>query len=249
MPADVVVSSWSLAGFAQYGARCAAAWARYWPASTSFVVYTDGRCGLRGIEERSTEAIAEWTAIKEDWHCDPSVRGYRCEAYPDRTKFHEYVWDARRFAVKVFVWADAAARYSGTGVMTWLDGDTETMQPVPAGLTRDLLGDADVAYLGRGAMHPETGYVGFRLPEAWPLIAWCRDAYVSGQFRDLRDGWTDSHVLRAGLQAVSVRARDLTSERYAGEWRSGIDAMGLSPLGLYVTHYKGTQAKRALVYA
>jgi hypothetical protein len=161
---------------------------------------------------------------------------------PTRYKATGYLWNAAKFAVKVFVWHDAAERLE-RGILTWLDADTVIRQSVPVGLSMKMLRSADVAYLGRGAMHPETGYVVFRIPEALPLLRWCCEAYRTHRYRKIKTGWTDCHVLRAGIAARKVAARDLTSHK-AYHWRSTVDAMALSPLGPYVTHLKGKDRKR-----
>ncbi len=158
-----------------------------------------------------------------------------------------YIWNAQKYAVKCFVWSDMAARI-GEGVLVWLDADVRAEQPIPEGFFTDLLGDAAVAYLGRGEMHPETGCVVFRLPEAMPLIAFCREAYSAGLFRGLTDGWTDCHVLRAAMQAhPEIPTRSLTT--YDGPWTSKVDAFAHSPLGGFLKHFKGQQAKRELACA
>jgi hypothetical protein len=110
-------------------------------------------------------------------------------------------------------------------------------------LLADVLGDADVAYLGRGSMHPETGVVVFRVPDALPLLAWCCEVYRSGAFTSL-EGWTDCHVLRSGLLGCRERVRDLTSHTYDGRWNSSVDAVALSPFRPYLEHLKGTQRKK-----
>jgi len=237
---DTLVTSFSATGAALYGHRMVASVARYWPTTTRLVVYLDRPMPLLTGEARLTTDLPEWRACCERWRSDRSVRGESTPETP-RPKPYHYRYDARRFAVKPFVQRDAA-RQMGSGVLTWLDGDTVTTRPIPASWAASLLGDAEVAYLGRGSMHPETGYVGFRIPEALPLLEWCCDLYASERFRAL-PGWTDCHVLRAGLAAVPVRAVDLTSHRYAG--RSHI--WPVSPLAPYVTHYKGKSKRDAAV--
>jgi hypothetical protein len=176
-------------------------------------------------------------ACKRRWASDPAVQG-RPATLPKGKTYH-YRYDAARFAVKHFVMRDAAVQL-GHGIVTWLDGDTVTTRRIPEDWAEGLLNGGDVAYLGRGPMHPETGYVGFRIPEALPLLAWCCETYASDHFRAL-PGWTDCHVLRAGLAAVPVRAVDLTSHLYRG--RSHI--WPLSPLAPYVTHFKGKSKQDA----
>lgn len=229
---EALVTSFSPAGARLYGTRMVASVARYWPTMTGLVVYADAPVRLPAGELRLTTDLGDWQTCRARWMTDGQVQG-RLDPKTSNGKRYHYRRDAYRFAVKVFAWRDAARRL-GRGVLTWLDGDTVTTRSVPPGWAASLLADADVAYLGRGAMHPETGYVGFRVPEALPLLEWCADAYASERFRALR-GWTDCHVLQAGLAAVPVRARDLTSHRYQGVSH----IWPVSPLAPYVTHFKG----------
>lgn len=236
MTPSVVVTSFSAAGAALYGHRMVRSMRRYWPRSSALVVYLDTLLPLEAGEARLTTDLPEWMACKARWAHDRVVQGQSTPEVP-RSKPYAYRYDARRFAVKAFVWRDAARRL-GSGVLTWLDGDTVATAPVPPAWPETLLGDADVAYLGRGSMHPETGYVGFRIPAALPLLDWCADAYHSERFRTL-PGWTDCHILRAGLEAVPIRARDLTGAVYVGKshiWPA-------SPLAPYLTHLKGAQKR------
>ena len=227
---ECLVTSFSAEGAAQYGRRGVESWA-HWPASMGRVAYVDAPMTLP-VETRATASMVGWPATRDMLHAEN----------PLGLKPTNYIWNARRFAVKPFVWYDAAVKL-GEGALIWLDGDTRTLQAVPEGFAWTVLGGADVAFLGRGDMHPETGAVVFRLPEALPLIRWCRHTYVTGLYTRIADGWTDCHVLRAGLEKVPVRSRDLTSDLVSA-WSSQWDAMALSPFGPYVHHYKGPRAKR-----
>lgn len=224
-----VITSFSRAGAEQCGERGVLSHVACWPCPV--VVYLDEPMELPA-ECRATGEIPGW---RETAAVLPRTN-------PLAGKPTNYIWDARRFAVKPFVWLNAAERMDA-GILTWLDGDTETVKTVPASLPRMLLGEADVAYLGRGDMHPETGVVVFRIPEALPLLSWCRAMYQEGRFLKVASGWTDCHVLRDGLRSVPIRARDLTSH-LAPAWTSKIDACELSPIGSFVVHYKGQQRKR-----
>lgn len=236
-----VVTSFSPAGAALYGRRMVQTYLEHWPiVRTPLVVYLDAPVKPSlPVEERWTRDLAEWVACMKRWRHDPVYHGVSTPERP-LSKPYKYQWDVARFAVKPFVWRDAARRL-GHGILTWFDGDTVTLRNVPPGFTAELLGDADVAFLGRGGMHPETGYVGFRVPEALPLLEWCCQAYITDQVLDIPHGWTDCHVLRAGLAAVAVKARDLTSHRYNGH----SNIWPVSPLAPYMTHLKGKQKRRA----
>ena len=229
---QIAVTSFGAYG-ERLGVRSVKSFLRHWPLSVPLIVYVDRPVSLKGVPVRYTDDIEGW---RETRRILPSVSDDL-----SRYKPLGYLWNAARFAVKPFVWWDVAERMQ-SGILTWLDADTVTKQDVPEGFAETLLDGCDVAYLGRGEMHPETGYVGFRLPEALPLIRWCRQAYINGMYQSL-NGWTDCHVLRAGLKAVPVRAKDWTSDQ-AKEWTSRVDAMKRSPLGPYVDHLKGKERKR-----
>lgn len=234
-----VVTSFSLAGAAFYGRRCVESIYANWPHPIK--VYADVPMAIDGVTVRTTSDIPKWTATRDRL---PSTRPDAPITGTDiwTRKPASYLWNAQRYAVKAFVWHDAAPRLKN-GYLVWLDADTVTTAAVPDRFITDLMHGADVAYLGRGTMHPETGFVAFRLPEALPLLRWCRDAYLNGRYLGFNAGWTDCHVLRAGLAAVPVKARDLTSH-LSEEWNSSVDAVALSPLGQFVTHLKGSQRKR-----
>jgi hypothetical protein len=226
-----VVTSFSYAGYRQYGKQCLESYVQHWP--FPLVVYLDTAQRFHEIHTRYTRRIPGWRG---------AYQGLPAQN-PDAEKPDSYLWNAQRYAVKPYIWHDAAKRM-GRGILAWLDADTVTTGSVPSTILEDMLGDADVAYLGRGAMHPENGCVVFRVPEALPLLSWCRTAYQNHRYKAWTDGWTDCHALRRGLHAVSVRARDLTSHAHEGEWRSFVDAFALSPLGPYVIHLKGRRQKR-----
>ena len=236
MSADVLVTSFAPDAAEAYGNRGTVSMWNRWPQWLS--LYLDAPLpwtppsGARHL----TGEIVGW----------PETRRRLPVSNPDAAKPTNYIWNARKYAVKVFVWCDAAERLASmsSACVTWLDADTVTHAQVPYDFSRSLLGDAAVAYLGRGAMHPETGFVAFRIPDALPLLRWMRDAYRDGTYAQWTDGWTDCHALRHGLAAVPVKAADLTSHAYDGEWRSTVDAFALSPLAPYVRHLKGQQAKR-----
>lgn len=233
-----VVTSFSHDGARLYGRKMVTHYAKHWPETVPLIVYADVPTTLFQAEVRLTSDLPEWMAVKKAWRKDPAVHGCLDPAYPRRTKTYTFLWDAARFAVKLFVIADAAERL-GSGVLTWLDGDTMTTAAVAEDFTSGLLGDADVAYLGRGRMYPETGYIGLRIPEALPLLRWCVDCYRSGDFRALRRGWTDCHVFQAGLRAVPVKALNLT--RLAPRDTSHV--WEHSPLAPYMVHLKGRRLK------
>lgn len=230
MSAEMLVTSFPL-DMDALGRECVDSASRLWRVPMVYLdAWADDRCDR---PPRLTEALPRWR----------TVRTRLATSNPVDDKPTNYIWNARKFAVKPFVWLDAALAL-GQGVLVWIDADCVVTARVPTTLASSTLADADVAYLGRGDMHPETGVVVFRLPEARPLLQYCVDLYATDAYRQLSTGWTDCHVLRAAIAVTGIRAADLTSDRHAGPWRSAIDAMALSPFGPYVTHRKGCRAKR-----
>lgn len=236
-----IVTSFSPAGADLYGRRCVASVRAHWP--HPLTVYADALIDLSGVPVRLTSEIPGWPETQ------PRLPATRPDApmtgFDKWTRKPEnYIWNAHRFAVKAFVWLDAAERME-RGILVWLDADTVTTADVPGDLIERLVAGVDIAYLGRGPMHPETGFVAFRVPEALPLLRYCCDIYTSGFYRTMCKGWTDCHALEDALLMQPIKARDLTSHTWAGEWRSSVDAFSLSPLGPYVQHLKGPQRKQA----
>jgi len=126
--ANVVVTSFSVAGARLYGRRMGESLRRFWPLSHARVIYADGPIGIRGCEERLTTDLPDWMACKRRWASDPAVQG-RPATLPKGKTYH-YRYDAARFAVKHFVMRDAAVQL-GHGIVTWLDGDTVTTRRIP----------------------------------------------------------------------------------------------------------------------
>lgn len=236
MSSSAVITSMSLDGFRAYGQRAIETFTAN--SSRPMVVYADHPVACAPARLRLTSDISPWVAMRAHWKAAPPQPPH------DAAKPKNYIWDVQRFAVKPFVWYDAASRM-GDGLLVWIDADTVTTQPLRPYLFEDCLRDSAVAYLGRGTMHPETGFVAFRLPDAMPLLFWMREMVLTGGYRALKDGWTDCHLLKAGLAALPIKARDLTGHLHHG-WTSRIDAMALSPLGPYLTHLKGGKKRQAV---
>lgn len=194
------------------------------------IAYLDEPCDLP-CETRWTGDLDGWPEFASRKPAPPSWA-----AKPDN-----YIWDTR-YAVKTFIWRDMARRLRD-GVLVWLDGDIEATATPGRGFFDSRVLQSDIAIVGRKEMHPETGVVVFRLPQASGVIERCVEHYLSGAFWFQQDGWTDCHVLRACLP--DTRVADLTSH-LAPEWTSRVDAMALSPFGPFLTHYKGGARKRAL---
>lgn len=154
----------------------------------------------------------------------------------------------KRFSYKVFTIAKAAEFCSQNEVeyLLWLDADTEIKQPVTHEIIQQWLpGEGElVSYFGRKDYeHSECGFMAFKLPEALPFIQEMRQWYIENKVLTLPQ-WHDSFVfdrLRENYEAEGAKFRNLTADA------NGMDVFEQSPLGPYITHYKGPVAKHKLI--
>jgi hypothetical protein len=71
--------------------------------------------------------------------------------------------DAYKFWKQILIPQAASLDMADGDILVWLDGDVDTIQPVPFELVPQLLGAAEVAYLGRSRGHSEIGFWAVRL--------------------------------------------------------------------------------------
>lgn len=149
---------------------------------------------------------------------------------------YNFRFDAVRFAGQAFV-PNLAAGYMLDGeILCWLDADVVTHDPVPVGFIEGLVGDADGAYLGRGAKHSEIGFWAVRLSERTrSMLLAFSEAYSTDHVFGLKE-WHSAYVWddarRWAEETQGVVMRDLTPGGEGHVWHQ-------SPLAQYMDHLKG----------
>lgn len=235
-----IVTSYSPAGYDLYGRRFMEAFDRYFPRETGLVVYTEGggpyadipwRNGLVGRDLRDLPNFQKFHAR----HKDSALACGRDPAPTWKIKDLEdgycYRFDAMKFCRKVFAVADAATRIRD-GLLVWLDADSFAHAPVPENFFANLIGNDDVAYLGRDGTHSECGFLAFRMPAALPVIIQWENFYRNDTCFKERE-WHDSYLFdRARAMAPQVSCRNLTPGGRRHVWLE-------SPLGPFMDHLKG----------
>lgn len=223
-----VVTSFSPKGYEVYGRVMIESFARFWPEDVKLYVFHEGDKPADASER------AIWRSLDDD---------------PDRTAFmatHKDEGTDYRFRVCRYsnkVWAMTAAPWSQ--YMIWLDGDTETVNPVtPDALWRLLPPDGKIAsYLARPYFrHTETGFLAFG-PTAGYFLAEMRRIYTSDEVMKLPE-WHDCAVFdhaRVKFERTGNRFHNLCPTAM------GLDVFEQSPLAAIVKHHKGPKAK-AKVY-
>lgn len=239
-----VVTSFSNNGAHSYGYRFLDTFAEFWPADVKLIAYVEAGETHPRAETRdllAVKALRDFLAAHAD---DPKA----CGRVPtpvwkskDVIAGYSYRTDAVKFCRKVFTIREAAL-WCDDDILVWIDADVVTHRPIPDGFVEGLLGDDDIAYLGRRASHSECGFLAFRLPEAYRLIKDWRDFYVTGEAFALPEQH-DSYLFdRARERNPHTRCLDLTPDGAGHVWmtsplgRAGLDhlkgdrkALGRSP--------------------
>ena len=165
----------------------------------------------------------------------------------DKNK-ESFLWDAVRFANKVFCVINAVRNSSDYNYVVWLDADTNIFRPMPFEfITKLLPQNTMVTYLGRenptlndGGKYPECGFVGYNLqhPETQNFInEWERLYKEDSVFKILE--WHDSyvfwHLTKKFRQEKLIEVNDI------GKWVGvkGHHVFVNSVLGQYINHMKG----------
>ena len=165
----------------------------------------------------------------------------------DKNK-ESFLWDAVRFANKVFCVVNAVRNSSDYNYVVWLDADTNIFRPMPFEfITKLLPQNTMVTYLGRenptlndGGKYPECGFVGYNLqhPETQNFInEWERLYKEDSVFKILE--WHDSyvfwHLTKKFKQEKQIEVNDI------GKWVGvkGHHVFVNSVLGQYIDHMKG----------
>lgn len=240
-----VVTSFSAAGYEQYGRRFIETFRQYWPHEVRLLVYVehpdDGAIGgyLNTLAIDLNESVHYRTFIER--HKDNMVaRGKQPHPkFPWKAKHtregYNFRQDAYKFCCKVFA-LEHAAELLGKGRMFWVDADIETFDIVPLGfLERMLPPDVGLSYLGRGdTYHPECGFVGYNLDMecVHEFLHYFAGLYATDTVFDLFE-WHDSWVFDWLRRLMThVPTMDLNPPVRS-------NPLGSSAVGRYMIHYKG----------
>ena len=156
---------------------------------------------------------------------------------------YNYRQDALKFSNKAFAIMDAylekdfKKKYEW---IVWIDADTVTKKEFPKEELLKILGNCDVAHLGRTAIdYSETGFVGLNLQsvKTWDLIIDFEACYLSNEIFGYRE-WTDAFVFTRLINLHSLHGLILNNLSFGCE---DLDAFEASPLIEYLYHKKGNR--------
>ena len=171
----------------------------------------------------------------------------------DKNK-ESFLWDAVRFANKIFCIVNAVRNSAEYDYVLWLDADTFTFRPVPMDFFENILpADTMLTYLGRenptlndGGVYPECGFVGYNLkhPETQNFINDWEQLYVTDNVFKVLE-WHDSyffwHLSKIYRKQKNIAVNDIGYQKGV----KGHHVFVNSELGLYIDHFKGQRKKRS----
>jgi hypothetical protein len=231
-------------GYDELGHQFCQSFDEYWPASVELIAYVDTprplpRAGqrpitcLRGLDEfqrRHRENLAA--------HGRQPNRLWKAR---DREKGSSFRWDAVGFASQLFIPEHAAQSLPDGEILAWFDADVKTYRgKVPRHFIEDILGDADLCYLGRGDKHSEIGFWACRLNDrSRAFLASMPDLYRSDKIFELAETHSAYVFDHCRKLARGLRVKDLTPGGSGHVWFHRT-----SPVARYLDHLKGESRKR-----
>lgn len=240
-----VCSGFSPSGRVQYGERFLRSFGKYWPLSVQLLVYVEESMTMPRDASRLLWDIPGAQAFMDRHRDEPMIRGEVARAcWKDRERRAGYSFrtDALKFFKQIMI-PIAAALDERAGplqsgdILVWLDADVETTSPVPASFIRDLLGDADVCFLGREPKHSEIGFWAVRISdETLGFLELMHNLYDTDRFLELRE-WHSAFVWDHARKKFALCERNLTPGGHGHVWPS-------SPLGRVMRHDKGDRKPR-----
>ena len=165
----------------------------------------------------------------------------------DKNK-ESFLWDAVRFANKVFCIVNAVRNSPNHDYVIWLDADTYTFRPVPSTFFKKLCpADTMLTYLGRedpshkdGGKYPECGFVCYNLkhPETQNFINAWENLYITDEVFKILE-WHDSfvfwHMTKKFREEKNIKVNDIGYQQGV----QGHHVFVNSELGKYMDHMKG----------
>jgi len=257
-----VITSYKPGTWNSYTKRAVDSVLKNWPQDTEVTVYHESQ-----EQDITVQARVEWIDIhkvqpelvkfKNKHKNDPVANGElqeipggvkRPTAATRNANKGSFLFDAVRFANKVFCVTHAIKNSSAFDYLIWLDADTYTFRPMPKQFLIDLLPeDSMLTYLGRenpklkdGGKYPECGFVGYNLrhPEIQNYNNDWEKMYITDEIFKLLE-WTDCstlwHLSKEYQKNKNIKVNDI------GYWKGvrGHHVFINSELGLYMDHFKG----------
>ena len=236
-----VITTFSDAGWEQYGKRFVETFVQYWPKNIKLKIYCDTiQPGYPEVEWiKLNETCPDLVAFKDRHKHNENAHGLR----PDGKK-KSYLWDAVKFAHKSYCVSHEALN-STTDLIIWLDADVVTHSTVPFEFIESLLPQNHYcAYLGREKIYPECGFVVYDTRSEYNKIFmqdWQTLYNTDTLFEEIE--YHDSYLFWQLVKKHSANGMHTTNLSKGHPHRPGVHVFINSPLGEYMDHLKGKRKK------
>lgn len=237
-----VCTGWSPAGREEYGQRFLRSFNRHWPREVRLQVYVeDVDRSIAPMCERDLWAIPGAREFADRHRDNPAMNGRQANArWKDREvrEGYSFKFDAYKFFKQILIPQAAAEGLRDGDILVWLDGDTETLHPVPNDFVAQLLGDAEVCYLNRHRQHSEIGFWAVRINDRTrDFLGAMADLYTSDRFLALPE-WHSAYIWDEARRHAGLCERHLVRPGQRGHvWPS-------TALARYLRHDKGKRKGR-----
>lgn len=233
-----VCSGFSPTGNVQYGQRFLASFDRHWPRDVELRVYVEEPTAFpaRQTSERILWSIPGAREFHERHADNVAAHGRTqqpCWKDKERQKGYSFRTDAYKFWKQILIPEAAAASLSDGDILVWMDADVETTADVPRDLVPQLLGDAEVCYLGRNLSHSEIGFWAVRIGDRTRrFLHEIAEVYRTDQVFELRE-WHSAFVWDFVRTGFGLKERNLVGRGLRGH------VWPYTTLARYTRHDKG----------
>ena len=236
-----VCSGFSPAGRVQYGERFLRSFDQHWPREVELQVWVEEEMPM---PRRACRLLFDIPGAAEfhQRHADnPAAKGLVQQPRwkdKERERGYSFRTDAYKFWKQILIPEAAAENMADGDILVWLDGDVDTTRPVPTGLVPDLLGDAEICYLGRARGHSEIGFWAVRLnPRTRQFLHEIALLYTTDEVFRLPE-WHSALVWDHVRRAARFKEQNLVPPGLGGH------VWPYTPLARYTRHDKGKRKPR-----
>lgn len=231
-----VCSGWNIRGREQYGWDFLRTFDQHWPKSVQLQVWVEEPQDMPRRAYRSLWDIPGAVDFHDRHRAHPDVQGLAvkpCWKEGERRTGYSFRTDAYKFWKQILIPGATARGMADGDILIWLDGDVVTTTDVSERRIEDLVGNHQVAFLGREPQHSEIGFWAVRLdPQTRQFLDDMADWYKSDRFMELPE-WHSAFIWDAARRPLHLRERNLCPPRARGH------VFPLSPVGKFLNHLKG----------
>ena len=224
-------------GYHQYGRRFLDTFDRHWAASIELQVWTEEPYRMPRDACRDLWSIPGAREIHARYGQWPDAQGrvptpkWKASA---KAKGYNFRFDAYKFWKQILI-PEAASRDMADGdILIWLDADVVSLAPISEAWIENLIGDADVCYLGRERSHSEIGFWAVQLTwQTRRFLTRIAEMYTTDAVFGLTE-WHSAFVWDHVRREMTMKERNMTPRGNGHVWHK-------SPLAAVSDHLKGAR--------